>query len=85
MGFTHLSIEHCIVQLVVWPAQFEVPLDERGAISIGGVDLFDCITLGRATAYQSEGYFGAEDSSSRRVLETKVAALPAAAYRLRRE
>ncbi len=53
IGFAHLYIKHCIIQVVVWPAQLKVSLDKRDAISIGLVDLFDCITLGHATAYQS--------------------------------
>ncbi len=50
---THLCIEHCVIKLELGPIQLKVSLYERGAISIGGVDLFDCITLGNATTHQS--------------------------------
>lgn len=53
IGLTHLCIKHCIIQVVVWPVQVKVFIDERSAISIGGVDLFDCIALGHAATYQS--------------------------------
>jgi hypothetical protein len=53
VGIAPLCIEHCVVQVILGPIQLEVFLDERGAISISGVDLVDCITLGRATTYQS--------------------------------
>src|SRR5579862_786805 len=39
--------------MILGPIELEVFLDERGAISIGGVDVFDGIALGRAAAYQS--------------------------------
>ena len=40
-------------EMVVWPVQLEVFLDELGAIAIDGVHLFDGIRLGRASRYQS--------------------------------
>jgi hypothetical protein len=49
----HFCIKHGAVQAVIWPAHLKVFLDKHGTISIGGVDLFDCITLGHATAHQS--------------------------------
>jgi hypothetical protein len=46
---THLRTEHRVIEAVCWPFQLEVFLDERGAVSIGGVDLFNCIVLGIAS------------------------------------
>ena len=43
---THFCIEHCVVQVVLWPVQLKVSLDERGAISVNGVDVRYCLFLG---------------------------------------
>jgi hypothetical protein len=45
----HLRIEHCVVQVVLWPVQLKVPLDERGSISVNRVNVCYCLFLGRSS------------------------------------
>jgi hypothetical protein len=50
---THLGIKHCIIQVVLWPVQLKVSLDERGAVSVNRVNVRYCLFLRYSRSDQS--------------------------------
>ena len=50
---TRLRIEHCVIQVVLWPVQLKVSLDESGAIPVNRVNVRDCLVLRCSSGDQS--------------------------------
>jgi hypothetical protein len=53
IGIARLCIKHCVIQIVLWPVQLKVSLDERGAVSVNRVNVCYCLFLGCSSGDQS--------------------------------